>query len=564
MREGNSLYSFIRLCHSGHGSRNQGQKYLMTFNSDRKFWGWGVDSYSLAEPVLMLVQAFLTSKFGGAAAAKRPAPALDEIRMLNPALGVPAALADITTDARYDRAAHTYGKGFRDVVRALDGDFEGAPDLVAYPRHEEDVVRVLKWAVATNVAVIPFGGGSSVVGGIEADRESRPKFAGVLSLDLCHLNRVLDIDRESRCVCVQGGTYGPALEAQLKPHGYTLRHFPQSFEFSTVGGWIATRAGGHYATLYTHIDDFVESVRMVTPQGLLETRRLPGNGAGPQEDRLVLGSEGVFGVITQAWLRVQDLPRCRAGCVVHFESFMAGAEACRKLAQSGLFPANARLIERDEALFMGAGDGTHHILLLGFESATFPQEERLNAALALCVAQGGKSKKPSIRTDSAQATATDSTADQWKQSFLRAPYVRDEIVRMGYISETFETCTTWANFPAFDAAVRSAAQAALKTHCGEGLITCRFTHLYPDGPAPYYTIIAPSAPGKQLEQWDAIKRAVSLALIDMGGTITHHHSVGKDHRPYYLMQNAPLSLAMLRAAKHTVDPHGIMNPGTLL
>jgi len=202
--------------------------------------------------------------------------------------------------------------------------------------------------------------------------------------------------------------------------------------------------------------------------------------------------------------------------------------------------------------------------LLGFESATFPQEERLNAALALCVAQGGKPEKSSVRNDSAQATATDSIADQWKQSFLRAPYVRDEIVRMGYISETFETCTTWANFPAFDAAVRSAAQAALKTHCGEGLITCRFTHLYPDGPAPYYTIIAPSAPGKQLEQWDAIKRAVSLALIDMGGTITHHHSVGKDHRPYYLMQNAPLSLAMLRAAKHTVDPHGIMNPGTLL
>jgi alkyldihydroxyacetonephosphate synthase len=484
-----------------------------------------------------------------------------------PAIAVPAQFADIATDERYHRAVHTYGKAFRDIVRALDGDFECAPDLVAYPRDEDDITRLLRWANDANVAVIPVGGGSSVVGGIEADRETRTHFAGVLSLDLCGLDQVLEIDRVSRCARVQGGTYGPALEAQLKPHGCTLRHFPQSFEFSTVGGWIATRAGGHYATLYTHIDDFVESVRMVTPAGVLETRRLPGNGAGPQEDRLVLGSEGAFGVITEAWLRVQDTPRFRAGGSVSFATFEQGAAACRALAQSGLFPANARLIERDEAVFMGAGDGTCHVLVLGFESASMPQDDKLRAALALCEANGGVSRKPTVVANDGRnggGVVSDASADQWKQSFLRAPYLRDEIVRMGFICETFETCTTWANFPALDAAVRAAAQSALQEHCGAGLVTCRFTHLYPDGPAPYYTIIAPSRPGRQLAQWDAIKEAVSRALIGQGGTITHHHAVGKVHRPFYLMQNAPLSLAMLKAAKRAVDPKGIMNPGTLL
>ena len=212
---------------------------------------------------------------------------------------------------------------------------------------------------------------------------------------------------------------------------------------------------------------------------------------------------------------------------------------------------------------MGAGDGQHHVLVLGFESASLPQEERLRAALALTEKHGGRARKPSIQNDG-EASTTDESAEQWKQSFLRAPYLRDELVRMGFVSETFETCTTWDNFPALDAAVRAAAEGALREQCGAGLVTCRFTHLYPDGPAPYYTVIAPSAPGAQLASWDAIKRAVSGALVAHGATITHHHAIGKDHRPYFLAQNAPLSLAMLAAAKRAVDPSGIMNPGTLL
>jgi alkyldihydroxyacetonephosphate synthase len=533
------------------------------FNTDRRYWGWGVNGNAFPEPMLQLARAFLTAKFGRAPAAQRPVPSLEALRMNEPTLAVPAALAAFVTDARYDRAVHTYGKAFRDVVRALDGDFTPAPDLVAYPRDEQDIVALLDWAARAGAVVIPFGGGSSVVGGTEPPREAGARRAGVVTLDLCRLDQVLEIDRVSRCARVQGGVYGPALEAQLKPHGYTLRHFPQSFEFSTVGGWIATRAGGHYATLYTHIDDFVESLRLVTPAGVLQTRRLPGNGAGPQEERLLLGSEGVLGVITEAWLRLQDIPRHRAGCTVKFADFMAGAAACRELAQGGLFPANARLIEREEAMFMGAGDGQNHMLVLGFESARYSQVDRLQAALAVCAAHGGVAGRSTVRDDN-DAAAADASAEQWKQSFLRAPYLRDELARMDMVSETFETCTTWENFPALDAAVRAAAHAAMQRECGAGLITCRFTHLYPDGPAPYYTVIAPGTAGRQLAQWDAIKAAVSGALVAHGATITHHHAVGRDHRPYYLQQNALLSLAMLRAAKKAVDPQGIMNPGVLL
>jgi alkyldihydroxyacetonephosphate synthase len=259
---------------------------------------------------------------------------------------------------------------------------------------------------------------------------------------------------------------------------------------------------------------------------------------------------------------VQDAPRRRARATVRFESFAAGVEAARALAQSGLHPSNARLVERDEALFMGAGDGQSDVLLLGFESSAISQAEPLRAALALCEAHGGKPGRASFQEEG-DARASDGQADRWKDAFIRAPYLRDELVRMGLVSETFETCTTWSAFPALDRAVRDAARSVLDAHLG-GLVTCRFTHLYPDGPAPYYTVIAPARAGEQLALWDAVKHAVSTALVAHGGTITHHHAVGRDHRPYYLAQSAPLSLAMLRAAKDALDPEGILNPGALL
>ena len=264
-----------------------------------KFFGWGREGEGMTPEEEDFAFRRLAARFGVERSDGLPAPRLEDIALHAPRIAPPASLAPICSTEPYDRAAHSYGKAYPDYVRALQGDFAPAPDVVAYPRNEADIAALLDWAGAAQSAVTPFGGGSSVVGGVEP-RVDGLRHKAAVTIDLREMAQVLEIDRTSRAARIQGGVFGPALEAQLKPHGLTLRHFPQSFEYSTLGGWIATRSGGHFATLYTHIDDLVESLRVVTPMGVLESRRLPGSGAGPSPDRLIIGSEGILGMITEA------------------------------------------------------------------------------------------------------------------------------------------------------------------------------------------------------------------------------------------------------------------------
>ena len=289
----------------------------------RSFWAWGLES---DEPTLQERQdaaARLSRQYGLALTAP-PAPVEADLVLRAPRITPPAALEPICSTETHDRAVHTYGRSFRDRVRAFNLQFPNPPDVIARPRNEQDVEQVLEWCSQSGYTAIPFGGGSSTVGGFEPTESSD----GVVTIDMSAFDKVLEIDEVSRAARIQGGAYGPALEDQLRPHGYTLRHFPQSFEYSTLGGWIATRSGGHYATNHTHIDDFVESVRMVTPSGVWESRRLPGSGAGPSPDRMVMGSEGTLGIITEAWMRIQARPRFRASAGVTYPSFEAGAGGC--------------------------------------------------------------------------------------------------------------------------------------------------------------------------------------------------------------------------------------------
>jgi alkyldihydroxyacetonephosphate synthase len=450
-------------------------------------------------------------------------------------------------------------------VRGAAGDFAPAPDFVAFPQGESDVVALLDWCSDARVAAIPYGGGSSVVGGVEA--RIGDGYAGAVSIDLGRLGRVLEIDRASRAARIQAGIYGPALEDALRPHGLTLRHFPQSFEFSTLGGWIATRSGGHYATLYTHIDDFVESLRVVTPCGVSESRRLPGSGAGPSPDRLFLGSEGALGIVTEAWMRLQDRPRFRAGTSVRFEgkdAFQRGARAVRALSQSGLYPANCRLLDPAEARNSGAGAGDAAVLVLGFESADHALDAWMARAVECCRDAGGLVPEDAVRTRSDEGAAREGAAGAWRSAFLAMPYALNVFARAAIVAETFETAITWDRFEAFHADVSQRVSDALKQICGAGTLTCRFTHVYPDGPAPYYSFAAPGRRGSELAQWDAIKAAASEAVLAGGGTITHHHAVGRVHRPWYDRQRPEPFAAALRAAKQALDPAGVMNPGVLV
>ena len=376
---------------------------------------------------------------------------------------------------------------------------------------------------------------------------------------------MLEVDPVSRSALIQAGALGPELEAQLAEHGLTLRHFPQSFEFSTLGGWIATRAAGHFATLHTHIEDFVESTRAITPAGAWESRRLPGSGAGVSPDRMFAGSEGILGVITQAWVRVQPRPTHRVSAGVRFERFLDGAECVRALAQSGLSPANCRLIDAREALTTMAGDGSSALLVLGFESPDHPVAEAMSRAFAICAEHGGVVSEAARGERGGGGDAVELLARRLPRRALPARCARRDGRALGDLRDGHHLGAL-PRLPrarhrgrARGGRVRRGTRSA-----GCGQVSCRFTHVYPDGPAPYFTVLAPARRGEEVEQWAAIKRAASDAVIENGGTITHHHAVGRDHRPWYDRQRPDPFADALRGAKAAVDPRGIMNPGVLI
>lgn len=520
----------------------------------RSWWGWGTLEEAASDPEAQELIARVSQVLPAHDFTDHRPPDPTQLGLPAPRITAPDSVTELCSADPEDRAGHARGKAFRDVVRNLQGHLDYVPDLVVRPRTESDVIDLLDWCSRDAIALIPYGGGSSVVGGIE------PRFdAPAVTMDLTAMDAVLEIDRFSRAARIQAGVLGPKLEDQLRPHGVTLRHFPQSFSFSTLGGWLATRAGGHFATLYTHIDDLTESLRVVTPAGVSESRRLPGSGAGPSPDRLFLGSEGTLGVITEAWMRLQDRPRWQVTASIAFNDFPRAVAAVRAIAQAGLYPSNCRLLDPAEAFLNAATAVSGGLLVLAFESADHPVDAWLDRALEITAEHAGTVISRRGRDDSGADATTN-----WRSAFLRMPYQRDALARRAMIVETFETACTWDNFETFHAAVSTAAQQAISAVCATGVVTCRFTHVYPDGPAPYYGIYASGRWGSTVAQWDDIKAAVSEAITAHGGTITHHHAVGRDHRPWYDRQRPDPFAAAVRAAKSVLDPAGILNPGVLI
>ena len=552
----------------------------------RSFWGWGYEDAFPSVTAREALAARVGAVFGSVPALREP-PALASLRLPEPTISVPVELRSFgTTDTRV-RATHTYGRGYRDLVRGFAGDFSAAPDWVFHPADESHLALLYRFCAAESIALVPYGGGTNVVGATE-HRAGDPssggarRHRGTIVVDLSRMDKVLEIDLISRAPRIQGGASGPRISEQLGVAGLALRHYPQSFELSTLGGWIATRAGGHYATLYTHIDDLVQSLRVVTPAGTIETRRLPASGAGPAPERLFLGSEGIFGIITEAWVRVQPRPRWKASASVRFARFGDGVVATRALAQSGLYPSNCRLLDEREAMIHRVSTGDA-VLLLAFESADHPVEPWMERALSIATDLGGRcdeepkysvdvrpvrhgvsrSDAPPVSIASALPDVVDD-ATSWKRSFYDAPYIQSALVSLGVVCDTFETACTWDRFPALNEAVVEATERAMKQVCGAGVVTCRFTHVYPDGPAPYWTFLAPGRPGAELEQWSVIKAAAMDAILASGGTVTHHHAVGRVHRPWYERERSPLFESALVATKEKLDPDGILNPGCLI
>ena len=525
----------------------------------KSFWTWGWEADEPTQAQRRETAKHLSQLYGQEVTAPE-IPDIESFELRATRISVPDTLSDVVTTDKSERVIHTYGGHFLELNKAIRGEFEEPPDAVAYPGSEQELEAVLDWCDGKGYAAIPYGGGTTVVNGVSIPGT----VDGAVTIDMERFNQVLEIDDVSRAARVQAGIFGPDLESDLRPGGFTLRHFPQSFPWSTLGGWIVTRSGGHYATNHTHIDDFVESIRMITPQGWWESRRLPGSGAGPSPDRMVIGSEGTLGILTEAWMRIQKRPVFRATAGVVFPTWEAAYTATRHIVQAKLWPANLRLLDPAEAGRAAGLDGKQALLIIGFESAELPQGELIKLAVGIARDSGGliSDDEILISDGSGETTGRDGAVGNWRSSFIG---VNAGLTNgLGLIGDTFESAVTWDKWPEFDAEIRDKVGKVLKEVIGDAhSLSCRFTHVYTDGPAPYYTFSGMGKKGGQEEQWQAIKNAASEVLISAGGTITHHHAVGRMHAEGWSKQRPDLFETALRATKKSLDPNSILNPGVL-
>jgi len=481
----------------------------------------------------------------------------------------------VFTDRR-TRVEHAYGKSYRDLVRLRAGHIPHPPDAVVYPADEGEIAALLAWAADNDIAVIPFGGGSSVLGGVEPPPGDRL----CITLDLARMDRVLSVDSISRTARIQAGATGPEVEAQLNAQGFTLGHFPQSFEFSTLGGWIVTRSAGQNSIGYGKIEDLTQAVRVVTPAGVVETRDTPATAAGPSVLGLVMGSEGTLGVLTEATMRLHPLPEVQDYRGLLFRTFDDGLAAFRDLMQSDLHPSIVRLSDPpetaayalmahqhhglrglfDKALarylrFRGYGPGDSCLMILGFDGERDNVEHRWNRALEVCRDHGGLHLGRSI-------------GRSWQRDRFAQPYLRDDLLDNGVLVDTVETATTWSNLMSVYEAMTVALKSAIAaTGGGPGAVLTHVSHAYPHGASLYATFLGRQAsldPLENQEQWHTIKRETTEAILAAGGTLSHHHGVGQDHAPWLEEEIGSVGMKALRAIKQTFDPGNIMNPGVLL
>ena len=535
-----------------------------------RWWGWGEDARAGALPAHAL--AFLRENVGVASRPRAPV-ALSNVRLREPEIGadVLAELRGIVGrehihDSRAERVIHAAGKGYADLVRLRAGEPEGAPDAIVVPAGGAELNTVLELCSRSRVAVVPFGGGTSVVGGVAPDRGEH---AAVISLDTRRL-RDVELDRESLLVTVGAGLRAPALESYLAPRGLTLGHFPQSYEYVSLGGCAATRSAGQASSGYGAIAKMVVGVRMCAPTGELALAAFPASAAGPDLRALVVGSEGTLGVISQLSLRARVAPSARAYEGVFFESFDAGVGALRSLAHTHAMPDVARLSDEEETRMSLALAGVHGVkdrlgraylalrgyrggclAILGFEGDADEIAGRRKRALALVRRAGG-------------LPVGASPGEAWSRSRFAAPYLRDDLLTYGVMVETLETATRWSNLLRLRAAVARALAEALRAGGTPPLVMCHVSHLYETGASLYFTFIARQREGEEIAQWREAKEAASDAIGAHGGTITHHHSIGRDHARWMRGEIGEEGISALRALKAELDPAGVMNPGKLL
>ena len=482
---------------------------------------------------------------------------------------------DRVRDDTYERAFHALGRSYHDLLKLRAGDLTVVPDAVLYPRGGDEVIALLSLASENGIAVVPYGGGTSVVGAINAERG---EFPAVVTLDLSGMDRVIDIDATSHTARVEAGIYGPALEKELQAKGMTLGHYPQSFEFSTLGGWIAHRGAGQGSNCYGRAEDWLVAAKLVTPQGMLDTNGFPGSSAGPQLNDIVLGSEGVFGIVTEATVRLHPAPAARDYRGYLFHDFASGAAAIRTAVQNELPATMLRLSDADETRFYRAFGALGKKRSLKDKIADYVLKSRGFDANACALIAGFEGDAHTVASSQKHFAAIakkfgamalgEGQGKRWREARFHGPYLREPMMDRGIGVDTLETATRWSNIDALRQATRAALDTAMRETAprpgAHGVVMSHISHSYPDGASLYFTYFFPRALGSELAQWQAIKKAASDAIVASGGTISHHHGVGVDHLPWIAQEKGPLGIAVLRAIKGALDPKGILNPGKLI
>jgi alkyldihydroxyacetonephosphate synthase len=548
---------------------------------NRKWWGWGDPNKRDEIESRPELFEFLKKELNLPVDARYPRIEADQLKIPDGRLSK-EFLEQLTGICRPEtvsvgalsRLTHSAGMGYKDLLRIRKGVLPDYVDAVVSPETEEEVLRLLKLCEGRGVEVIPYGGGSSVVGSFEV---SRKEGQGVVSLDMGLMGKLIRVDAVSLTATFEAGVTGPDLESQLAAHGLTLGHFPQSFEYSTLGGWIATRSAGSSSNIYGSIEEMVLSLRVATPRGIIEPVTVPRSAAGPDLRELFLGSEGTLGVITQATLVVRRTPPVREFSSCLFKSFEEGLSCVRELVQGGIHATALRLSDANEtnSFYHSRGETVATpskmkeavgLWLVSKRGLSFE-----DGSLLIAVHEGDVAQ---VEADRARTKAAcrlhhgfglgSSPAEAWLESRFEQPYLRDSLVEHGVMVDTLETATVWSNVIQLHDAVAVAITTELEKRGRSALVMCHLSHMYPSGSSLYFTFMAAQDPGKELQEWEAVKEAASRAIVSNGGTITHHHGVGSEHSRWMLSEDGEQGLSALKALKASLDPKGIMNPGKLL
>ena len=543
-------------------------------------WGWTAHKDEIAANEA--VWSWLADELGMPSLLATPARPLEDIA-LAPSRLEPAEHAhfaqvlgeDRVRDNPLERAFHARGRSYHDLLYLRAGNLSTAPDAVLYPRGTEEVLSVLSFASDNGIAVVPFGGGTSVVGSVTGAAEG---FKAVVSLDMSGMDRLIGVDAVSRTATAEAGVYGPALDKALRAQGVVLGHYPQSFEFSTLGGWIAHRGAGQQSRRYGRANDWLVSTKLATPRGLLTTEDFPGSSAGPRLTDLVLGSEGAFGVVTEATFHIQPTPAVSDYSGFLFHDFASGTAAIRRAVQEDLPVAMLRLSDADETRFYRAFGAAGKKAGIGSRLADAYLRLKKFDSNACALIAGFEGDRETVDRSKKSFTAIarqlgamsigEGAGKRWHQGRFHGPYLRDPLMDRGLGVDTLETATSWSKIDALYAAVKRALEDTIRETAprpgARGNVGCHISHSYPDGASLYFTYIFPRALDGDVAQWLAIKRAATDAIVAHGGTISHHHGVGEDHLPWIAQEKGELGVDVLRAIKKALDPKGILNPGKLI